>query len=317
MPSAATAGFGNRLRKGRSLALQPRQADLMGFKRETEGQFLVQEFQDLAGRRRDFRPDTVAGQNDKTHDSDSILCGRYYKAGDILERAGRTCKDQKSRASRFTADTLFLLLDGRQFLPAAASRATGRAPKSDENRRTLMRQRFQRAYSVAATVHASVAGRLRGKNLEVQLLGWPTHRSYGCVPTGSVARARRTEPGEIPEAEAIRLAQQGDAAAFERLYRLHSRRVYSLCLRMVSNTAEAEDLTQEAFLQLFRKIATFRGESAFSTWLHRLAVNVVLMKLRKKSGNESVARADHRAGRGKRGAAAGFRGPGFEAQRLD
>jgi len=71
------------------------------------------------------------------------------------------------------------------------------------------------------------------------------------------------------------------------LYRLHNRRVYSLCLRMVSNTAEAEDLTQEAFLQLFRKIATFRGESAFSTWLHRLAVNVVLMKLRKKSGTET------------------------------
>jgi RNA polymerase sigma-70 factor, ECF subfamily len=56
---------------------------------------------------------------------------------------------------------------------------------------------------------------------------------------------------------------------------------------MVSNTAEAEDLTQEAFLQLFRKIATFRGESAFSTWLHRLAVNVVLMRLRKKTANES------------------------------
>ncbi len=86
----------------------------------------------------------------------------------------------------------------------------------------------------------------------------------------------------MPEAEAIRLAQQGNAPAFERLYRLHNRRVYSLCLRMVSNTAEAEDLTQEAFLQLFRKIATFRGESAFSTWLHRLAVNVVLMHLRKK-----------------------------------
>jgi len=91
----------------------------------------------------------------------------------------------------------------------------------------------------------------------------------------------------MPEAEAIRLAQAGNAAAFERLYRLHSRRVYSLCLRMVGNTAEAEDLTQEAFLQLFRKIATFRGESAFSTWLHRLAVNVVLMRLRKKSGTES------------------------------
>lgn len=101
--------------------------------------------------------------------------------------------------------------------------------------------------------------------------------------TGMVARPRRSDPSELPEADAIRLAQQGDAAAFERIYRLHSRRVYALCLRMVGNTAEAEDLTQEAFLQLFRKIATFRGESAFSTWLHRLSVNVVLMKLRKKS----------------------------------
>ena len=91
----------------------------------------------------------------------------------------------------------------------------------------------------------------------------------------------------MSEADAIRLAQQGDAAAFERLYRMHNRRVYSLCLRMLNNTAEAEDLTQEAFLQLFRKIGTFRGESAFSTWLHRLSVNVVLMKLRKKSGTES------------------------------
>jgi len=86
----------------------------------------------------------------------------------------------------------------------------------------------------------------------------------------------------MQEADAIRRAQRGDAVAFERIYQLHSRRVYSLCLRMVSNTAEAEDLTQEAFLQLFRKISSFRGESAFSTWLHRLAVNVVLMKLRKK-----------------------------------
>jgi RNA polymerase sigma-70 factor (ECF subfamily) len=87
----------------------------------------------------------------------------------------------------------------------------------------------------------------------------------------------------MTEAEAIRLAQQGDASAFEHIYRLHSRRVYALCLRMVGNPAEAEDLTQDAFLQLFRKIGTFRGESAFSTWLHRLSVNVVLMKLRKKT----------------------------------
>lgn len=87
----------------------------------------------------------------------------------------------------------------------------------------------------------------------------------------------------MTEAEAIRLAQQGDASAFEHIYRLHGRRVYALCLRMVGNPAEAEDLTQDAFLQLFRKIGTFRGESAFSTWLHRLSVNVVLMKLRKKT----------------------------------
>ncbi len=87
---------------------------------------------------------------------------------------------------------------------------------------------------------------------------------------------------EMPEAEAIRRAQRGDSEAFERLYNMHKGRVYSLCLRMLGNTAEAEEMAQEAFLQLFRKIQTFRGESAFSTWLHRLSVNVVLMHLRKK-----------------------------------
>jgi RNA polymerase sigma-70 factor, ECF subfamily len=93
----------------------------------------------------------------------------------------------------------------------------------------------------------------------------------------------RQRAGEEPsEAEAIERAKQGDGAAFQELYERHKRRVYSLCLRMTANTAEAEDLTQEAFLQLYRKIATFRGESAFSTWLHRLSVNVVLMHLRKK-----------------------------------
>ena len=90
-------------------------------------------------------------------------------------------------------------------------------------------------------------------------------------------------PKSATEAEAIRLAQGGDAAAFEYLYQLHGRRVYALCLRMVGNPSDAEDLMQEAFLQLFRKIGTFRGESAFSTWLHRMTVNVVLMRLRKKS----------------------------------
>ncbi len=98
-----------------------------------------------------------------------------------------------------------------------------------------------------------------------------------------LAKPRPTEPVAWTEAEAIRRAQSGDAAAFEFLYQMHSRRVYALCLRMVSNPADAEDLTQEAFLQLFRKIGTFRGESAFSTWLHRMTVNVVLMRLRRKT----------------------------------
>ncbi len=102
-----------------------------------------------------------------------------------------------------------------------------------------------------------------------------------------MARTRRSETGELSEADAIRLAQEGNAEAFERIYQLHSRRVYSLCLRMMGNTAEAEDLAQEAFLQLFRKIHTFRGESAFSTWLHRLTVNVVLMRLRRKTAVEA------------------------------
>jgi len=88
---------------------------------------------------------------------------------------------------------------------------------------------------------------------------------------------------EFDEADAIERARQGDETAFQALYDRHKRRVYSLCLRMTANTAEAEDLTQEAFLQLYRKIGTFRGESAFSTWLHRLSVNVVLMHLRKKN----------------------------------
>src|SRR5258708_29871926 len=117
-------------------------------------------------------------------------------------------------------------------------------------------------------------------------------RTGGCAANGPLARNRPSDPEAstsrqatkaVTEAEAIRLAQAGDAAAFEFLYHLHSRRVYALCLRMVNNPSDAEDLMQEAFLQLFRKIGTFGGESAFSTWLHRLSVNVVLMHLRKKS----------------------------------
>ena len=85
-----------------------------------------------------------------------------------------------------------------------------------------------------------------------------------------------------PLRDTIRMAQQGDAAAFEAIYQRHAGRVYAICLRMLRDPAEAEDTLQEAFLQLFRKIQTFRGESAFSTWLHRLTVNMVFMRLRRK-----------------------------------
>jgi RNA polymerase sigma-70 factor (ECF subfamily) len=84
-------------------------------------------------------------------------------------------------------------------------------------------------------------------------------------------------------AELIQRAQQGDSDAFATLFHSHKTRVYSLCLRMTNNTAEAEDLAQDAFLQVFRKLSTFRGDSALSTWLYRIAVNTVLMHFRRKS----------------------------------
>jgi len=95
---------------------------------------------------------------------------------------------------------------------------------------------------------------------------------------------------EETQPEAIRRAQEGDAAAFEYLYKANSKRVYSLCLRMLRNTSDAEDLTQQIFLGVFRKIGTFRGDACFSTWLHRVAVNAVLMHLRRKKPDEIDAR---------------------------
>src|SRR5260370_9568152 len=106
------------------------------------------------------------------------------------------------------------------------------------------------------------------------------------TPQAATATAQAGKPLKPDAAslkEAIRRAQQGDAAAFETIYQLHSRRVYALCLRMSGDPVEAEDLTQEAFLQLFRKIHTFPGESAFSSWMHRLTANIVLMRFRKQT----------------------------------
>jgi len=91
-----------------------------------------------------------------------------------------------------------------------------------------------------------------------------------------------TETKPRTDYELAQAAADGDMQSFEQLYERHHRRVYSLCLRMTTNAAEAEDLAQEVFIQLFRKIGSFRGESAFTTWLHRLTVNQVLMHFRKR-----------------------------------
>ena len=97
-----------------------------------------------------------------------------------------------------------------------------------------------------------------------------------------VAAKTKTKPAPQSDHALAIAAGEGDMEAFEQLYERHNRRVYSLCLRMTQNAAEAEDLAQEAFIQLFRKIGSFRGESAFTTWLHRLTVNQVLMHFRKR-----------------------------------
>ena len=104
-----------------------------------------------------------------------------------------------------------------------------------------------------------------------------------CAEMDSLSEQRPTETRELADAKVIRLAQRGNAGAFERLYQLHSGRVFALCLRMLKNPTEAEDSTQEVFLHVFRKIHLFRGDAAFSTWLHRVAINTVLMRLRRKT----------------------------------
>ena len=105
----------------------------------------------------------------------------------------------------------------------------------------------------------------------------------GGGPSRFLAKQRQTD--------AVIRAQSGDHDAFSELYSKHKRRVFALCMRMVRDFALAEDLTQETFLQVYRKIASFRSESAFTTWLHRLAVNTVLMHLRKSS--LAVVSLDH------------------------
>jgi RNA polymerase sigma-70 factor (ECF subfamily) len=149
------------------------------------------------------------------------------------------------------------------------------------------RNTAEHAY-LGSTVHARASGPVAAKR----------GRAQG--PDTKPAEGRQRKPDSASLSAIVRLAQQGDAAAFETIYQLHCHRVYALCLRMLGDPVEAEDLAQEAFLQLFRKIHTFRGESAFSSWLHRLTANVVLMSFRKKkvatTSLDEMTNADEESG---------------------
>jgi RNA polymerase sigma-70 factor (ECF subfamily) len=87
---------------------------------------------------------------------------------------------------------------------------------------------------------------------------------------------------EMVEAEAVEMAKRGDTAGYEKLYRLHRPRVYSLCLRHTSNSSDAEDLTHDVFMQVLRKINSFRGEAQFGSWLYRVTWNYLLLHSRKQ-----------------------------------
>ena len=119
-------------------------------------------------------------------------------------------------------------------------------------------------------------------------LNFPVFHSDQGVESDTVQFSQKTADHvtDITKVKDLVLAQaaaNGDMPSFEELYRRHHRRVYSICLRMLQNASEAEDLTQDVFIQLYRKIGSFRGDSAFTTWLHRMTVNQVLMHFRKRT----------------------------------
>lgn len=96
----------------------------------------------------------------------------------------------------------------------------------------------------------------------------------------------------MQEWEAIRRAKGGDDAGYEVLYRLHKRRVYLICLRSTRSVPDAEDLTQEVFLQVYRRLATFRGEAPFGSWLYKIAVNCSRMRFRRGRSEVSTGNTD-------------------------
>lgn len=122
--------------------------------------------------------------------------------------------------------------------------------------------------------------------MTTETLNFPVFHSEQGVETDVVQFARSNlldDLTKVKDFELTRAAGAGDMAAFEEIYNRHHRRVYSICLRMLQSPTEAEDLTQDVFIQLYRKIGSFRGDSAFTTWLHRMTVNQVLMHFRKRT----------------------------------
>ena len=121
--------------------------------------------------------------------------------------------------------------------------------------------------------------------MATETLEFPIFQSGSGETAGSAAAGSGTlnDLTKAKDYDLTQAASKGDMAAFEEIYQRHHRRVYSICLRMLQNAFEAEDLTQDVFIQLYRKVGSFRGDSAFTTWLHRLTVNQVLMHFRKRN----------------------------------
>lgn len=123
--------------------------------------------------------------------------------------------------------------------------------------------------------------------MTTETLNFPVFHSEQGIDTDNVIFAATTNAavdlGTAKDLVLTKLASDGDMGAFEEIYKRHHRRVYSICLRMLQSPTEAEDLTQDVFIQLYRKIGSFRGDSAFTTWLHRMTVNQVLMHFRKRT----------------------------------
>ena len=122
--------------------------------------------------------------------------------------------------------------------------------------------------------------------MTTETLSFPVFHSEQGIESDNVlfkSEAAAIDVSLATDFQLAQLAAKGDMTPFEEIYRRHHRRVYSICLRMLQSASEAEDLTQDVFIQLYRKIGSFRGDSAFTTWLHRMTVNQVLMHFRKRT----------------------------------